>query len=214
MMPSAEALRGTVRLDLAEFTDPPAAPHALIRTWLESAVERQVREPFAVVLATMDDRGRPSTRVVLLKDADERGLVFTSVRDSRKGQHLAVRPWASATFYWRETLQQLTVDGWVEELDPAESDKLFALRPLAAQAATTVSRQSRPLADEADLHDRARALTHAGEPLTRPQHWTGYRLVPDSVEFWHGNPARLHRRLRYDRAENTPDGWTHHRLQP
>lgn len=228
MTTSAHTLSGDPSLRLPEFDAPPADPMALMREWLDSAVRRGVREPFAAVLATVDAAGRPSTRVLLVKDVDERGPVFTSSRGSRKGRDLAGRPWASMTFYWRETLQQLSVGGSVEPVGDAEADELFARRPLAAQVTTAVSRQSRPLEDEAALRDRARELAGAGAPVARPAEWTGYRLIPDSVEFWYGSPDRLHRRLRYERT-GTPSpasspapspapppesSWTHQRLQP
>ncbi|WP_217254037.1 phenazine biosynthesis FMN-dependent oxidase PhzG [Streptomyces sp. AC602_WCS936] len=209
----AQTLSGDSSLMLPEFDEPPAAPEGLVRAWLDSAVTRGVREPFAAVLATADATGRPSSRVLLVKDVDERGFVFTSFRGSRKGQQLAANPWASLTFYWRESLQQITVEGQVETLTDQESDELFARRPRAAQATTAVSRQSRPLADEAELRGRAGALAAAGAEVARPAEWTGYRLAPQSVEFWYGSPDRLHRRLRYVRAGLTAP-WTHQRLQP
>lgn len=209
-----QTLSGDPTLRLPEFDDPPADPVPLLRQWCERAVERGVREPYAAVLATADETGRPSTRVLLVKDVDPRGLVLTSFEGSRKGRDLAVRPWASLTFHWRETLQQLTVAGPVEKVTAEESDKLFAERPLAAQATTAVTRQSRPLEDEADLRRRAGELIDAGLRLDRPAEWTGYRLVPWSVEFWYGSPDRLHRRLSYDRAPDPPHPWTHRRLQP
>ncbi|MFC4035369.1 phenazine biosynthesis FMN-dependent oxidase PhzG [Streptomyces polygonati] len=207
-------LSGDTSLVLPEFDTPPADPIGLLRSWLDSAVERAVRESHAVVLATADAEGQPSTRVLLVKELDARGLVFTSFTGSRKGRDLAVRPSASMTFYWRETLQQITVAGPVETLSAADSDRLFAERPLAARATTAVSRQSRPLESEADLKDRAGALVAAGGPVDRPGEWSGYRLVPEVVEFWYGSPDRLHRRLRYELSADEPAGWRWARLQP
>ncbi|WP_411141841.1 phenazine biosynthesis FMN-dependent oxidase PhzG [Streptomyces sp. x-80] len=214
MSENVPTLSGDTSLRLREFDAPPADPLGLLREWLDGALRREVREPFAAVLATVDGAGRPSTRVLLAKDLDERGLVFTSSRGSRKGQELAARPSAAMTFYWRETLQQITLSGAIEELTAAESDALFARRPPAAQAATAVSRQSRPLDDEAELRERARALTESGRPVPRPAEWTGYRLVPRTVEFWYGSPDRLHRRLVYERPAPDTQNWTHRRLQP
>lgn len=214
MSAPVQTLTGDTSLRLPEFDEPPADPMGLLREWLDSAVRREVREPFAAVLATADGSGRPSSRVLMVKDVDDRGLVFTSSRGSRKGQDLADRPWASLTFYWRETLQQLSVCGPVEELAGGEADELFARRPLAARAASAVSLQSRPLGDEAALRDRAGKLIDAGAPVGRPPEWTGYRLVPEGVEFWYGSPDRLHRRLRYDRTGPGSPSWTHRRLQP
>ncbi|MFD8003518.1 pyridoxal 5'-phosphate synthase [Streptomyces mirabilis] len=189
---------------------PPAEPLGPLRAWLDSATRHGVREPYAAILATAD--GRPSTRVLQVKEFDGRGLVFGSARGSRKGREPEARPWASLNFQWRETLQQLTVAGPVEVLTPAESDRLFAARPPAARAASAVSAQARSLADEPALRERARALLAGTEPAPRPVGWTGYRLVPKSTEFWYGSPDRLHRRLRYDREQG--QDWSWQRLQP
>lgn len=213
MTPSPHTLSGDTTLELPEFDTPPSDPLALLDDWFAAAVTREIREPHAAVLATADAQGRPSSRVLLVKEWDERGLVFTTFTDSRKGRELAEQPWASLTFYWRETLQQITVQGRVEQVSPEASDALFSRRPRAARATTAVSRQSRPLTDEADMRARARAVAESGEPVERPAGWSGYRLLPTAVEFWYGSPDRLHRRLRYDRrASGTP--WTHQRLQP
>lgn len=210
----ADTLTGDTTLELPEFDAPPEEPLELLRAWLDGARVRGVREPGAAVLATADAAGRPSSRVVSVKEADDRGLVFTGFRGSRKGRELAERPWASVTFYWRETLQQLTVAGAVERLADTESDRLFAERPRAAQATTAVSQQSRPLDDEPALRARARQLSDGKGRLTRPAEWSGYRLLPESIEFWYGSPDRLHRRLWYERAAPDVTAWTHRRLQP
>ncbi|MDI5965391.1 phenazine biosynthesis FMN-dependent oxidase PhzG [Streptomyces sp. SL13] len=213
-MPSPYTLTGDSSLLLPEFDAPPAEPLGLLDRWLDEAGRRGVSEPLAVTLATADSTGRPSARVLLVKQLDARGLVFTSFRGSRKGHDLADRPYAAMTFHWRETLQQIVLAGPVEVLSDEASDRLFAERPYAARATTAVSRQSRPLEDEEDLRERARRLVESGDPVRRPAEWTGYRLVPDNVEFWYGSPDRLHRRLRYDRTRTTADTWTHRRLQP
>lgn len=213
MTDRTQTLSGATDLELPEFDHPPAEPLGLLRSWLAAAAEHGVREPAAVVLATADEAGRPSSRVLLLKEVDDRGLVFTSAADGRKGRHLAHQPWASVTFYWRETLQQVTAAGEIERLPAELADQLFAERPRDAQAASAVSRQSAPLADEADLHARARALLASARPIPRPDAWTAYRLVPREVEFWYGSPTRLHRRLRYTRPAHDAE-WTAGRLQP
>ncbi|MGW0953655.1 phenazine biosynthesis FMN-dependent oxidase PhzG [Streptomyces sp. NPDC002545] len=211
MPTSAQTLSGDTTLELPEFDTPPDRPEGLLRQWLEGAVRRGVREPYAMVLATADAAGRPSNRVLMLKETDDRGLLFTSFRGSRKGRDLAATPYASATFYWRETLQQITVAGPVEPVGPEESDALFEDRPLAARATTAASRQSEPLHDEAEFRARARELANGGAPISRPEGWTGYLLRPESIEFWYGSPGRLHRRLRHEKAES---GWRHQLLQP
>lgn len=207
----AVTLSGDESIELPEFDAPPADPFTALARWIEVAVQHRVREPGAVALATADAEGRVSNRIVLLKEIADGSLIFTTHTESRKGRDLAANPWASVTFYWRETLQQINVCGRVEQLSAQRSDELFAERPLAARVATAASRQSEPLEDEWLLHERARTLFASRAEFGRPAGWAGYRLVPETVEFWQGRANRLHRRLAYTR---TPDGWTSTRLQP
>jgi pyridoxamine 5'-phosphate oxidase len=167
-----------------------------------------VREPRALALATADGEGRPSVRTLLVKQLTPT-VVFSGSYESRKGRDLATNPRAAGTLFWRETLQQITIEGPVERLSEAESDALFAARPAAGRATTVASSQGKGLADPSELHRRADALE--GEQLRRPPDWGGFRLDPDLIEFWHGSPTRLHRRLLYIRGEG---GWSHKRLQP
>lgn len=196
---------------LSEFDEPPADPVALFRDWFAAAVQGGVREPGVVALATADAAGRTSNRAVQTIRITERGLVFTSHASSQKGRDLAATGWASGALYWRETQRQVVLTGPVERLSDAESDALWLARPPATHPMSVASRQSEPLADEEELRSQAGALAAAGGELPRPAAWVGYHLVPSTVEFWHGSPDRLHRRLRYDRAAT---GWTTLRLQP
>jgi len=205
-----ETLSGDPSLELPEFDDPPADPLPLLDRWLQGAEERGVREPRALALATADAEGRPSTRILLLKQASP-AVVFAGSYESRKGRDLAANPRAAGTLYWRETLQQVTVEGPVQRLSEAESDAIFGERPADAQATTVASRQGKPLEDPARLRRAAAGLGSDTEPLRRPARWGGWRLDPDLVEFWHGSPDRLHRRLLYIKGEI---GWEHKRLQP
>ena len=209
--PSNRTLSGDESLVLPEFDAPADDPVALLGDWLERAERVGVSEPRACTLATSAGAGHPSSRVLLLKELSGGGLVFTTSRGSRKGLDLAVAPWGSATFHWRETMQQVNVAGPTALLSDAESDALFAERPVAAQATTAVSEQSALLADEDALAVRARELVERGEALPRPPAWGGYRLTPERIEFWQGRASRLHRRLEYTRVEGV---WTHRRLQP
>lgn len=208
---SVGSLGGDASLELLEFDAPPADPMALLREWIADAFARGVREPLAAALATVSADGRPSNRVLLLKAVGDDGIVFYGQRDSRKGRDLAAVPFASVTLYWRETIQQVRIDGRVALLDDAASDELFASRLRAAQAAAVASAQSRALDDEAALRARFDAAVAGDDPIPRPAGWGGYRLVPDAIEFWHGNRDRLHRRLRYARDGT---GWSTERLQP
>lgn len=202
-----ETLSGDPTLELPEFDSPPADPLPLLEQWLRAADERGVREPRAIALATADGKGRPSVRTLLVKQLCPT-LVFAGSYESRKGRDLAANPRAAGTLYWRETLQQITIEGPVERLGEAESDALFAGRPAAGRATAVASEQG-ALADPEALRGKADDLE--GEELRRPADWGGFRLDPDLIEFWHGSPTRLHRRLLYIKGDS---GWSHRRLQP
>ncbi|HET9198420.1 MAG TPA: pyridoxal 5'-phosphate synthase [Solirubrobacterales bacterium] len=210
MSEPVETLSGDPTLELPEFDSPPSEPLALLERWLAAAEERGVREPRALALATADARGRPSVRTLLVKRLTPT-LVFAGGYESRKGRDLAVNPRAAGTLYWRETLQQIAIEGPVERLSEEESDEIFGARPAEAQATTLASSQGEPLGDPARLREAAASLAEGDEPLHRPERWGGWRLDPDLVEFWHGSPDRLHRRLLYVKRER---GWEHRRLQP
>jgi dihydrophenazinedicarboxylate synthase len=137
--------------------------------------------------------------------------VFSTHHGSRKGRDIEAISRAAGTLYWRETLQQVNVAGPVERMSEEESDRLFAARPIAAQATTSVSRQGQPLTDLAELRRKAQALLAGNEQLQRPSGWGGYRLIPDQIEFWHGSTDRLHRRLSYSRQAAD---WSRRLLQP
>lgn len=205
-----ETLSGGIELDLPEFDDPPADPLKLLAQWVERAWELGVREPQALALATTGEDGRPSVRIILLK-AVEPALAFAFPDHSRKARDLEANPWAAGTLYWRETTQQIVVEGSVRRMTEAGSDALFAERPRIAQAATIASRQGEPLDDPAELRAQATDVAAGGERLNRPPGWSGYELTPQRIEFWHGSKDRLHRRLLYSRSEQ---GWNHQRLQP
>ncbi len=203
-----ETLSGDPTLALPEFDAPPADPLPLLERWLRDADEMGVREPRALALATADGEGRPSVRILLVKQLTPT-VVFAGSYESRKGRDLAANPRAAGTLYWRETLQQITIEGPVERLSAEESDALFAERPAVGRATTVASDQGAALADPEALRREADGLS--GEKLRRPASWGGFRLDPDLIEFWHGSPDRLHRRLLYVKKDG---GWSHRRLQP
>lgn len=180
--------------------------------WWDEAMASKVREANAMTLATADAEGRPGARTVLLKGFDERGFVFFTNYQSRKGRELAANPRACLLFFWPELERQVRIDGTVERASDAESDEYFKSRPLASRIGAWASPQSEVIAGKAWLLARAAemGLRHGVAP-SRPPHWGGYRVTPLAVEFWQGRPSRLHDRLLYAR---TATGWDRVRLAP
>ncbi len=187
-------------------------PTAQLRAWLADA--RGVAPlPEAMTLATVGADGRPSARIVLLRGIDERGIAFFTNRTSRKGEELRRNPRAALVLHWWQLGRQVRIEGTVEEVSPHESAEYWSGRPRASQLAAWASPQSRPIADRSELHARvAEAETLFGQDdVPLPPFWGGYRVVPESVEFWTHHDDRLHDRIRYSR---TPDGWRRERLAP
>ncbi|MFH8612653.1 phenazine biosynthesis FMN-dependent oxidase PhzG [Streptomyces sp. NPDC018029] len=210
----SETLTGTVEVDFPQFRTPPAEPMGLLSDWLAQATAHGVREPRALALATADERGRPSSRILAVNQVTEHGIVFITHAGSQKGRELAANPYASGVLYWRETSQQITLAGPVRQLPRAEAEALWAARAVFTHAMSTVSLQSEPLRDLEHFETiRAQALELGAleRPLPCPEAFVGFCLEPDAVEFWANGTDRLHERLRYDR---TPHGWTTTRLQP
>jgi pyridoxamine 5'-phosphate oxidase len=180
--------------------------------WWDEATKSELPEVNAMTLATADESGVPSARVVLLKGYDERGFVFYTNYDSRKGRELAGNPRAALLFFWPELERQVRIEGLVEQVAPEESDTYYRSRPLTSRIGAWASPQSEPIPSKAWLMARAAemGLRHGLNPA-RPPHWGGYRLRPDVMEFWQGRPSRLHDRLRYRRADRA---WERARLAP
>lgn len=210
-MKSRPSLTGTLEVDLPEFDAPPADPLPLVIDWVDRAERLGVAEPYNVALATVDATGRVSNRFVLAKAFDASGVVFATNASSRKGREIEATGRGAMVLFWQETRQQLRIAGRIEPVDAQTSDEIWRGRPIASQASAVTSEQSAPLGDEAAFRAKAAELAARTEPFERPKDWRGYRLTPDEIEFWHGQPDRLHRRLRYLR---TAAGWTHERLQP
>ncbi|MFD6424606.1 phenazine biosynthesis FMN-dependent oxidase PhzG [Streptomyces sp. NPDC060198] len=206
-----ESLTGATDLRFPEYDDPPADPIALVRAWLDRAVELGVREPRALALATADGRGRPSTRIVAFLTVDDDGLLFTTHSTSRKSREITETGWASGLLYWRETGQQISLNGPVTAVPEGEADALWSGRPVPLHAMSAASRQSEPLTDPDALLAHAEELGALRSALPRPERYVGYRLRPDEVEFWSARSDRLHHRLGYRRDGST---WSVTRLQP
>lgn len=181
--------------------------------WFDQALAAQVPEPNAMSLATVSGNGRPSSRIVLIKQFDQRGFVWYTNYDSRKGMDLKANPYAALLFHWVELERQVRIEGRVSRVPGEESDRYFESRPLPSRIGAIASAQSLPIAGREALEEQyARAAAEHGEAPRRPINWGGYRLVPDTMEFWQGRRSRLHDRIVYMLL---PDGrWQHQRLQP
>ena len=193
--------------------DTDADPFALWERWFADAVRSEPNDPNAMALATVDADGRPSCRTVLLKALDERGFVFYSNGESRKGRALAAHPRAAVLFHWKSLARQVRAEGEMEPVTADEADRYFASRARLSRLGAHASLQSRPLADRAVLEARVAEAgrRYPGEDIPRPPHWSGYRLLPDRLEFWQDMPYRLHDRVQYDRVG---EAWTATRLYP
>ncbi|MFO1295501.1 MAG: pyridoxamine 5'-phosphate oxidase [Rubrivivax sp.] len=187
-------------------------PLAQFRQWLDDAFTAKVPEPTAMTLATVGADGRPSTRIVLAKGIDERGIVWYTNYESRKGTELAVHPFAALQFHWVEQERVVRIEGAVEKTSAEESDAYYASRPLDSRLGAWASPQSRVIASRALLvAEAAKAAARHGLSPPRPPHWGGYRLAPERWEFWQGRKSRLHDRLVSRLAEG---GWLRERLAP
>jgi pyridoxamine 5'-phosphate oxidase len=190
-----------------------AEPLEQFRRWYSDAEAAEIRAPHAMALATAAADGAPSVRMVFLNGADDDGFVFFTGYGSRKGGELDANPRAALLFYWDPLGRQVRVEGTVERVGADESDAYFATRPRAAQLAAAASRQGRVLAGREELDARVAELEreHAGTDVPRPEHWGGYRLRPETYEFWQHRESRLHDRLRYRRDDGA---WLLERLSP
>ncbi|WIT11031.1 pyridoxamine 5'-phosphate oxidase [Paucibacter sediminis] len=189
------------------------APLEQFRRWLTEALAAEVPEPNAMTVATVGADGRPSTRVVLIKDYDARGIVWYTNYDSRKGRELAAHPFAALQFHWVELERVVRIEGRVERVSAAESDAYYASRPLDSRLGAWASPQSQVISSRAVLvANAAKAAVQHGLSPARPPHWGGFRLVPDSWEFWQGRKSRLHDRLRY--RLQADGSWLQERLAP
>jgi pyridoxamine 5'-phosphate oxidase len=211
----ADLRKSYERAELSE-TASQSNPLRQFETWFQQALEAQLPEPNAMTLATVGSDARPSTRIVLVKGYDSRGIVWFSNYNSRKGRELAVHPFAALQFHWVELERVVRIEGRVEKVSDEESDAYYRSRPLDSRIGAWASPQSEVIESRAVLvANAARFSARFMLDPPRPPHWGGFRLVPDTWEFWQGRRSRLHDRLRY-RSHGGPDGtaWIRERLAP
>ena len=190
-----------------------ADPFSLFQQWFDAASASEPNNPEAMSLATATKAGRPSVRMVLLKDIGPDGLVFYTNGHSRKGGEIVENPFGALCLYWKTLGRQIRAEGPLAQVSAAKADAYFAGRPRASQLGAWASDQSRVLPQRAELVNRLAASESrfANQPVTRPEYWVGFRMIPQVIEFWHDVPNRLHDRLVYKRQGET---WTTERLYP
>ncbi|HEV7668109.1 MAG TPA: pyridoxamine 5'-phosphate oxidase [Thermoanaerobaculia bacterium] len=212
-MSLADRRRDYTALGLTE-ADAGDDPLDLFRRWFAQALEVDPDDANAMTLATADEAGRPSARIVLLKGCDEWGLAFFTNYDSRKGRELAQNPYAALTFFWPALDRQVRIEGQVERTSREESEAYYRSRPRGSRIGAWASAQSQPIGGREELERAVAALEtrFATEEIPCPQFWGGFRLIPNVWELWQGRPNRLHDRLRYTR--NPAGGWQRERLSP
>lgn len=192
----------------------PEDPFLLFSQWLKEAENRDPDDPNAMCLATADEYGRPSARTLLLKGYDEKGFVFYTNRESRKGRALETNPYASILFYWKTLDRQVHIEGTVSQVEDQESDKYFSSRPRGSRIGAWASQQSRSLENRSALKKRIEDMEkkyQGNEDIPRPPYWGGYLLKPERIEFWQEGAFRLHTRILYTRSG---DGWKREMLFP
>jgi pyridoxamine 5'-phosphate oxidase len=192
---------------------PETGPYELFAAWFAEAAAREPNDPNAMTLATCSAEGMPSARIVLLKGHDARGFVFYSNQQSHKGADLAANPRAALLFHWKSLGRQVRIEGMVEQVTEAEADAYYATRPRVSRLGAWASSQSRPLASRAELERRVAEVEarFLDEPVPRPPHWSGWRVLPGYFEFWQDMPFRLHDRTIFTAHGG---GWEHGKLFP
>jgi len=189
-------------------------PIIQFQTWFDEALSADLADANAMTLATANAEGKPSARIVLLKEVDDRGFVFYTNYQSRKGQELAVNSWAALVFWWAELERQVRIEGEVEQVSNDESLDYFASRPFGSQLGAWASQQSTVIDSRSEIEDKMQELEqkYDNQTVPKPPYWGGYRLISTEIEFWQGRPNRLHDRLRY--RKHADGSWFIERLAP
>jgi len=188
------------------------SPITHFKEWLEEAINENELEPTAMTLSTVSPDGRPSSRIVLLKHIDEKeGFYFYTNYLSKKGLHLNKNSFAALNFFWPGLERQIRIEGYIKKLSPEENDEYFYSRPLDSQISAVISPQSKVISKRQDLVDRYNKLKNSNTKIIRPDHWGGFSLKPDEIEFWQGRAGRLHDRIRFKLSDQR---WIKERLAP
>ena len=202
-----EYLKGSISVESM-----PSNPLEALKAWVDQAIESKVHEPTAMNIATVSAEGKPSARMVLLKEIQAEGLVFFTNYSSKKGRELALNPHVAVTFFWPELERQIRVECTAQKISPEESDHYFYSRPKGSQAGAIVSMQSSQIDSARNLESEIEQLLNSEESLKRPIHWGGYLLIPNYFEFWHGRASRVHDRVSYQLSDEKI--WQKSRLSP
>ncbi|BAY85686.1 pyridoxal 5'-phosphate synthase [Calothrix parasitica NIES-267] len=207
-------LRQDYTLQGLRETDVNSNPFLQFKEWFDQALNADILEPNAMMVATTTTQGKPSARMVLLKDFDERGFVFYTNYNSQKAQELAENPQAALVFWWAELQRQVRICGWVEKVSNEESDKYFYSRPFSSRLGAWASNQSEIIENREVLEQQLEELQqqYYNKDVPRPPHWGGIRVIPAEIEFWQGRSSRLHDRLVYRKVED--GSWKIERLSP
>lgn len=210
---SISSIRKDYQLQSLELTDVAATPVLQFDKWWNEAVSSSIEEVNAMTLATVNPDGKPAARIVLLKGFDENGFIFFTNYLSEKGKSISAHPYASLVFFWKELERQVRIEGSCIQVSESESDEYFLSRPIGSRLGAWASPQSTVISSRTVLDQNLDRVTaqYADGIVPRPDHWGGYRVIPEMVEFWQGRPSRLHDRIRYRKDESQ---WLIERLAP